>query len=336
LDPEKTSGGTGARLFLSYLLKLGCAEEQIAAECRFDPTVLRDPDAKQSLEDVDRLVRFASHYAGDPALALKLPQLQPAGRPRGLLGHLVVTADNLLEGFELWSRYLPIDNRQLTIVVTREGDLTKLTGRNLTQVRAIWITELFLSIALYYAHSVTGKQIKPVQVDVVHAPVPWIDAYVDLCGVRPDFRSKDNVITFKTEDLLVSNANANPMIKALLSRQADEMLAEQYQGIIGLVKREIERVLGTTIAKTVVAKACGMSGSTLSRKLAEQNTSYAVLLDEVRKSMAGKFINTRMKSLEMSQLLGYKHSSSLNHAFKRWFQDTPNTIRTDRAKIDSR
>jgi AraC-like DNA-binding protein len=72
-----------------------------------------------------------------------------------------------------------------------------------------------------------------------------------------------------------------------------------------------------------------MSLRTLSRKLGEEDTSFAEILDQLRAALAKRYLHDKTLTIsEIAWLLGYRQISSLTHAFKRWTGQTPRRFRS--------
>ena len=85
---------------------------------------------------------------------------------------------------------------------------------------------------------------------------------------------------------------------------------------------------GSAVASQV-ARRLGMSSRTLSRKLGEEGTSFAEILDQLRAALAKHYLDDEALSVsEIAWLLGYREVSSLTHAFKRWTGRTPRQFRS--------
>ena len=82
---------------------------------------------------------------------------------------------------------------------------------------------------------------------------------------------------------------------------------------------------------TIVARTLGLSERTLTRKLAEEGTTYEQVVDRLRQSLALQYIKERDISLsQVAWLLGYEGSTSFNHAFKRWTGVPPSIGRSEK------
>ena len=86
---------------------------------------------------------------------------------------------------------------------------------------------------------------------------------------------------------------------------------------------------GKAKAQTV-AKALALSLRTLSRRLADEGTTYADVVDDLRRTLALQYLKDPAISLsQIAWLLGYEGSTSFNHAFKRWTGRSPTVARNE-------
>lgn len=75
---------------------------------------------------------------------------------------------------------------------------------------------------------------------------------------------------------------------------------------------------------TETAKVLNMPERTLRYQLQQHATSYKKIREEIMKDKALKMIEYKKYSIEMiSELLGYSEPAAFNHAFKRWFGQSP-------------
>lgn len=66
-----------------------------------------------------------------------------------------------------------------------------------------------------------------------------------------------------------------------------------------------------------------MSERTLQRKLLGEDTSYQIILDEVRKGLAKKYLEENISLIEISFLLGFESQSAFNKFFRKHFGQKP-------------
>jgi len=71
-----------------------------------------------------------------------------------------------------------------------------------------------------------------------------------------------------------------------------------------------------------------MSERTLQRRLKDEGTTFAVLVDEVRTDLARMYLaDDRLAVYEVAFLLGFSEPSAFNRAFKRWLGTSPREYR---------
>jgi AraC-like DNA-binding protein len=67
-----------------------------------------------------------------------------------------------------------------------------------------------------------------------------------------------------------------------------------------------------------------MSTRTLSRRLQEEGSSHQKLLDELRHSLAVRYLDDDRRTIaEVSFMLGFADPSAFSRAFKRWSGQSP-------------
>jgi AraC-like DNA-binding protein len=77
-----------------------------------------------------------------------------------------------------------------------------------------------------------------------------------------------------------------------------------------------------------IARRLAMTPRTLQRRLRQEETSFAAVLEELRRDMAPSLLREgRMSVSEVAFLLGYEDPSSFQRAFRRWFGVSPRAFR---------
>ena len=129
--------------------------------------------------------------------------------------------------------------------------------------------------------------------------------------------------------------NADPKFLDTL-RPFCEMAAKERSATAGTlcsaVEREVETLLphGKATARTV-ARNLALSVRTQSRRLADEGTTYAEVVDHLRRSLALQYLKEPGISVsQIAWLLGYEGSTSFNHAFRRWTGQSPSTARNQK------
>ena len=124
----------------------------------------------------------------------------------------------------------------------------------------------------------------------------------------------------------------NPQyVFSLLTRHADALLsdldaARSWRG--RTEKAILIRLHQGEISADRIAADLGFSRQTLFRKLKAEKTSFAVILDDLRRRMAEDYLAASRTSVnETAYLLGFSDAASFSRAFKRWTGLSPTAFR---------
>ncbi len=152
-------------------------------------------------------------------------------------------------------------------------------------------------------------------------------------GGDVEFGADGDAISFPAQLATLPLVGRDGYLHGLLRRYAEEALASSSRERPTL-RSKVEEILpgllphGRAVASEV-ARRLGMSSRTLSRKLGEEGTSFAEILDQLRAALAKRYLDDETLPVsEIAWLLGYREVSSLTHAFKRWTGTTPRLFRS--------
>jgi AraC-like DNA-binding protein len=185
---------------------------------------------------------------------------------------------------------------------------------------------------------VTGREIKPV---VLHHPGPvpadptrWQRAF----GCPVHFGAPSCRIELALRDLALPIPTADPAVADLCERIATQ-LAEQQGGSVSLRVRQVlmkHLAKGDPRRESMASMLC-MSERTLQRRLTEEGTSFAGLVDNVRRELAQRyFAQGAFTPTEMTFALGFSDPSNFYRACKRWFGRSPATMRQFESRFNRR
>jgi AraC-like DNA-binding protein len=79
---------------------------------------------------------------------------------------------------------------------------------------------------------------------------------------------------------------------------------------------------------STIAHELKVSQRTLARRLAEEQTSFAAVLDEMRCALAVRYLEDPELSIsQIAWLLGFQEVAAFTHAFRRWTGKVPSMVR---------
>jgi AraC-like DNA-binding protein len=154
--------------------------------------------------------------------------------------------------------------------------------------------------------------------------------YRAIFGGKLVFDAPWNGFVFDAARLDSKLASGDPSLHGVLRQHADRLLAELTPGD-GLVEQVRAHVLaslkdGPTAAD--VAAQLGVTRRTLTRRLAQHDTTFTDLLEDVRRQAATHYLKTTDHSVEdIAFLLGFSESSPFVRAFRRWTGVAPTAYR---------
>jgi len=188
-------------------------------------------------------------------------------------------------------------------------------------------TELSLGVALRVLRFLTGSDYAPLSVHLPHDPLTPKADYVRYFGCTPYFAERTAGFTVRTADL------GRPLNRDDVAHRAvvDYLngITPHDAGIVESVRTIVRQLLPTGAATLdVVADQFNLHPKTLQRRLAEDGTTFAALVDQVRKDAADRYLRSTGISLtHLARELGYAEQSVLTRSCKRWFGTGPAAYR---------
>lgn len=166
-------------------------------------------------------------------------------------------------------------------------------------------------------------------VDLPYRPAAPIEVYEQFFSA-PVRVSKPAALlriprSFLTRPLNGADEGLMQLALTFLAEQAPSGASE----VTEQVRAALQRSLGTTAPEiAVIARLLVVHPRTLQRRLAAEGTSFALILDDVRRVQALRYLTTT--SMPMSQvaaLIGLSEQSTLTRCTRRWWNATPLDVR---------
>lgn len=312
------------------------------AAARLSDAMRSDPDARISTFSFVALWREL--LVGLPGVVVPVELAKALDvRALGVVGQVVLRADDLEHAYELNTRFLRLTDTGVTMQRVERDGLVGLAIAHRPEVNAMrFPIELMAGVGFrVLQHGAGGpaadtatatRTARPVlglcEVTFAHAAGFPREAYEELFGVPVRFDAGESALWFPPEALHVPFAGRDPVVRRYLETHAESLLAALPAAappLLAQVREAIVVELATSGAElSRVAKRLAMSGRTLQRRLGESGTSYQQLVDDVRSTMAQALLRDRARSIvDVAFELGYADLKGFYRAFKRWTQATP-------------
>jgi len=189
-------------------------------------------------------------------------------------------------------------------------------------------TELSLGVSHRVFRLLMGADYVPLKVHLPHDPLTPRADYLRYFGCTPEFASRAAGFTVRTADL------GRPLRRDDVAHRAVveylNGITPQGAGIVESVRTIVRQLLPTGAATLdVVADQFNLHPKTLQRRLTEEDTTFAALVDQVRKDAAERYLRSTGISLtHLARELGYAEQSVLTRSCKRWFGTGPAAYRS--------
>jgi AraC-like DNA-binding protein len=179
--------------------------------------------------------------------------------------------------------------------------------------------------------TVSGALLPDTRLAFTHASPPWAAEYeTRLQGIDVTFGAPVCVLDLPASFMSTRCITADQATFEQAVRMCERAESQRDNGC-DLAQRVLDRLLdrdGDYPSLTEMAAELAMSGRTFIRKLKAHDTSYQMLLDDVRQELAIWYLRQSDLSVErIAERLGYRDTSNFSRTCKRWFGLTPRQIR---------
>jgi AraC-like DNA-binding protein len=298
-----------------------------------DPRRWNEPDARFPDAALDRAWADAIELTEDPCIGLEAARfLNPASLHA--LGFAWLASDTLFDALSRLVRYSRMISDGITLELTVASDECRLVAETVAlQSQALPArVDSFFAGLLAMSRQIASQTLVPKRVMLRHAAPDCASRYAALFGAPVDFGATRDAIGFPRDQA----ERPLPTGNHLLARQNDQVIDDYLQRFDAdtLTDRVRTRLLDLMpsgrVSEGEVASGLHLSPRTLQRRLADEGTSFKVVLDEARQALATRYIgDNRLSIKETSYLLGFSEPGNFSRAFKRWTGRTPSQYRDD-------
>lgn len=329
-----TVSGFAARRVLSVLQKHKIEAAPLlrrAGLCDYNPD---NRQQRISALSQARLVEYAAEVANDTAFGLHLAQ-ETNPREVGLLFFAFSAGKDVREALGLFARYVRIVNDGLRVAIAprAEGGTLALNIVDVPRHRFKQNVEFGVAMIVKSLREAAGRKISPNRVLCSHARNSDLKEFERFYNCRVEFGASTDELDFGHDVLSTPLVTSDRyLLETLLPYCEEAAKARQTApgSLLASVENEIYRLLPHGRANVEsAARALGLSPRTLARRLAAEETSFAKLIDDVRRTLALQYVReSNFTMAQIAWLLGYERSESFTHAFRRWAGQSPSQVRS--------
>ena len=292
-----------------------------------DSLETHDMDGRIPVEVAHKFLTAAVEHTGDVDLGLKAARRLGLG-DLGAVDYLTGSVGTVREAIEVAAGYSRLFNEAVSIGLELRGDRAFLLFASsivLPRAAADFQAGGFFGV---HVKSWLRKELSNVEVLFTHPePASTTEYEITFAPARVRFGSGVSGFAFDARYLQTPLEKADSKLHRVILKQAEHMLtalpATQTftQRVRDLAAAEIA---GGTATVGHIAKRLGVSPRTLTRKLEREGTTYKELLEDLRKTLAMRYLESRDLQLsEVAVRLGFSQSAAFHRAFRRWTGQTP-------------
>jgi len=307
--------------------------EQLCREHGLVLAQLRDASTRVPYALAEQLAMRVLALTADPNLGLHLAHdvRDAPTLDAGVL--LMMSSPTLRDALQRMERYQSFwaDGARFALLPVERGAVVRYMFFEPLSVYQRHSDECALAEIVLGARRLTGQDdLTPAAVRFRHAAPADVREHHALFRAPLQFDAEHCEIELRSESLSAPLPQANETFRLFFQAQVERALA-QLPGGSGLaadVRAAAQAALASgqcSMAET--AHALGISTRTLQRRLQAEGTSFAELLDALRRELAHTYLSQALPLQQIAWLLGYGDVSAFHHAFKRWTGLTPEQAR---------
>jgi len=189
------------------------------------------------------------------------------------------------------------------------------------------VVELSLGVTLRVLRFLLGNQFCPLSVHLPHEPQTAVADYRAYFGCSPRFAHRAMGFTIRSTDLECPLNPDELAHEAVVQYLASITTAEPRT--VASVRTLVHQLLPSgRVALDLIAEQLNLHPKALQRRLTADDTTFAAIVDEVRRERAERYLrDTRITLSHLARELGYAEQSVLTRSCHRWFGCGPASYR---------
>ena len=299
----------------------------------FGRTRLVDPSVRVTEAAAETAWRLAAALTCDEALGVHLAESLPRGA-LDLIEYALRSSPSLGQGLDRLARYGHLlSDRVAARTHGRKHSLLFLVHDTATTPLYPARAEFALAVALKLARDCTGADITPLRVCFAHPAPNDTSEHRRFFHGPVRFAAGSNSMSLSPADAARPMRDADAALAGIIHRRLENALEVRTRSSAGAMSTRARHILVENLGRSVltlhaVATALGVSRRTLTRRLAEERTSFRHILDEVRGDFARALVQDRSLSVgDIAFFLQYSEPAAFHRSFRRWTGRTPRAFR---------
>ena len=252
-----------------------------------------------------------------------------------MYGYALLSCLTLRDYFRMAIKYRRLATPPMAIEWTEEGDqaiwsFPDVFVLNPSQPLRQFLLEQQFSLNVTHLQDVAGKTCPPLRASFCYPEPEHVDLYRQYLNCPCLFDQPRCELVYERAVLDQRSVMAHPLTSALMQETCDRLIGQTKSSncTSGSVYRILMELPGQFPGMEAVAGMLHMTSRTLRRRLEAEGTSFQIIADDVRSTLAQEYLTkTRMSIFDIAMLLGFSDAAGLRRAMKRWTGKGPGEIR---------
>jgi AraC-like DNA-binding protein len=320
--------GTWIQAIVRALDSQGVNGTDLALQAGISPRVLRNADERAPQPAVTRFWALAVEATGDPCFGLQVPRfVNPA--TFHALGYAIFASPNLKAVFQRLIRFQRLISDATTQRLELSGNRYRFVIERVSPLGPPHEgVDAFLATAVRTFRWLTVPvPTNPLAVHLQRTEPTPSELYYKIFRCPILFDARLDVMEYARKDVEAPLPNANAELARLNDAIVAEYLARTGRG--GTLSDRVHALLVAHLpdggpSEATIAQHLCLSPRNLQLQLAQDGTSYKILLNRARQNLAQNYLQQGKYSIkEIAFLLGFSDAATFTRAFCRWTGRSP-------------
>ena len=335
IKDDLSVGGNILLMLTEFASKTGLDIEKARVACNLHKRFLSPPVSRVPIIPFQSFWRALEDQSADPSFGIHFTEYSHRLAERDLILVMMLNCSTVGNALRLLARYhhyysdfvqLQIDPSESSVALDYiPADVTLRMSHHLEEAM---IAALILSIRL-----MSQGKIKVLETRFRHSKPLNISEHNRVFSSPLRFNQPNSGVSIKADDfnlpIFLSNQQVLEGVENLVldieeSQRKSETIASQTTRLIQSLLQN-----GQKPSLKDIATKFHRNDRSLQKLLSAEGTSFRELLNQARKKVALKYLETSDMSIgEIAFMLGYDEQSSFHHAFKKWTGQSPGFYRS--------
>lgn len=325
---------TSLRGFTPLVERLGGDPAELLTRFGIPAGALDSDEAMVPITAHDLMLDTAASELDCPDFGLRLADDQDL-TVLGPLALAIESSSTVAEALDCASQYLfvhspalkisleadPLGHRQV-VALTYRKDLRESPYSPQAMELGVGV---FRRLAEMLIEGTTGLR----SVVLPHAPLSPVHRYREFFGVEVQFGREPAALRVERHLLEERFRSANESIRRVALDHLRRTYSDPEATVTAQVRGALADRLGTApVGIDQIARLLSLHPRTLQRRLAAEGTGFEVILDDVRRTAAGRYVTgSDLPFARVAGIVGFSEQAAFSRAVRRWFGISPRELR---------